>query len=750
VLEGRADVPARDARPGPEDVALVLSTSGTTSEPKRVPLSNRNLLASVERLSSWLALSAADRCLTVMPLFHIHGLVCCVLTPLLSGGRAYIVEGLSPQAIWQELQESKATWMTAVPTIHSALYNYARNEGLSPNLPHLRFLRSSSAAMSPSLLEGLEAFFDVPVVEAYGMTEASHQMSSNPLPPGARTRGSVGLAASTDIAVLDADWNRLKPNDVGEVAIQGPSVTRGYENNAQANADCFREGWFRTGDEGFIDEAGYLTLTGRIKEMINRGGEKISPLEVDRVLSSNPLVMEAISFAIPHASLGEDVAAAIVLNKGADADAAAIIRHAAQQLADFKVPKIIKFLQQIPKGATGKPQRIGLADRLGLSGAVSELQEKKSEARLDSARATAVRSLWARGLDCPHDVVDPGTGFVQQGGDSLTAARPIVDIHSRMGDAVAPANDVEAALKEIWEELLGKEWISVEDDFFLIGGDSVTAMTMFLKLEQRLERELPYESLWLQGSTIRALAKTISGEAPAADWGRAVPLQTNGDKPALFFVSNHAVPVFCLSLIPHFGADQPVYGLPAKGAGGDALPDRRIEDMAMRCIEMIRQVQPDGPYRIMGHSTAGLIAYEIAQILRNQGMEVSNLVILDSGMPGSAGKLAGKVLRKPFKAVRVAGSLIGQAFGFSAPKGLVTRNAWQTGALFRYRPRPYPGEAILILSAERRDTAELVRRWRRLVTGGLSVAEVPGDHLTMLQEPQIGELARTLMRLLDD
>jgi acyl-CoA synthetase (AMP-forming)/AMP-acid ligase II len=264
------------------------------------------------------------------------------------------------------LDEVKPTWYTAVPTMHQAILTRAsRNQEIIERTT-LRFIRSSSSSLPPQVLEQLEATFHCPVIEAYGMTEAAHQMASNPLPPAEHRPGSVGLAAGPDIAIMDEAGTLMAPGEIGEVVIRGPNVTQGYENNPKANESAFTHGWFRTGDQGVIDAAGYLSLTGRLKELINRGGEKISPREVDEILLDHAAVEQALTFALPHDMLGEDVGAAIVLREGKEASERELRDFCAVRLADFKVPRKIVFLKEIPKGATGKLMRIGLAEKLGL------------------------------------------------------------------------------------------------------------------------------------------------------------------------------------------------------------------------------------------------------------------------------------------------------------------------------------------------------------------------------------------------
>jgi len=349
-----------------DDLALLLHTSGTTSRPKLVPLLQRNLLASAEHIGRTLALTRDDVCLNILALFHIHGLIAATLSSLAAGASVSCTPGFNALKFFHWLDEVRPTWYTAVPTMHQAILARAGRHREEIARGRLRLIRSSSASLPAPVMLEMEKTFGVPVIEAYGMTEASHQMASNPLPPRERKPGSVGMAIGPEIAVLDEDWNPLPRGEVGEVAIHGPNVTPGYEANPEANAKSFREGWFRTGDQGVIDEEGYLRLTGRLKEQINRGGEKFSPLEVDEVLALHPAVAQAITFAMPHDKLGEEVAAAVVLREGATATERELHNFCAARLSHFKVPRKVVFVTEIPKGATGKLQRIGLAQKLGL------------------------------------------------------------------------------------------------------------------------------------------------------------------------------------------------------------------------------------------------------------------------------------------------------------------------------------------------------------------------------------------------
>jgi acyl-CoA synthetase (AMP-forming)/AMP-acid ligase II len=358
--------PADMMESGPDDGALVLHTSGTTSRPKIVPLSQRNVCASARNISKTLALSPSDRGLNIMPLFHIHGLIAAVLAPLSAGGSVFCTPGFNALKFFAWMEESRPTWYTAVPTMHQAILTRARHNAAIIAANRLRFIRSSSSSLPPQVIAELEATFETPVVEAYGMTEAAHQMACNPLPPLVRKPGTVGLAAGPEIAIMNEDGDLLSAGMTGEIVIRGENVTAGYESNPKANAEAFVNGWFRTGDQGVQDEEGYVSITGRLKEIISRGGEKISPREVDEVLMDHPSVQQVVAFGIPHDKLGEEVGAVVVLRDGMKATERELRDFVASRVADFKVPRKILFMDEIPKGATGKLQRIGLAQKLGL------------------------------------------------------------------------------------------------------------------------------------------------------------------------------------------------------------------------------------------------------------------------------------------------------------------------------------------------------------------------------------------------
>jgi amino acid adenylation domain-containing protein len=454
------------ARMGPleaaeaRDVALVLHTSGTTSRPKQVPLTNANLCHSARHIQRALDLTAADRCLNVMPLFHIHGLAAAVLASLASGSSVVCTPGFYAPRFFEWLAEFEPTFYTAVPTMHQAILARAGREAVRSSL---RFIRSCSAALAPQVMAELELLFSVPVIESYGMTEAAHQMASNPLPPGRRKPGSVGRAAGPEIAIMDEAGSLLMPCQTGEIVIRGPNVMAGYESNPSANQSAFSAGWFRTGDQGRLDEEGYLFISGRTKEIINRGGEKISPREIDEALLDHPAVAQALAFAAPDARLGEEVAAAVVLKPGAHASEAELREFASRRLADFKVPRIVVLLNEIPKGPTGKPRRIGLASKLG--------------------------------LDRPCETARPEAVYV------------------------APRTPSEELLARLWREVLGRKRAGVRDNFLDSGGDSLLAAQLLARMAEAAGSAPPLLYLF-DNPTIEALAAWVDsngrrpGEAP--------------------------------------------------------------------------------------------------------------------------------------------------------------------------------------------------------------------------------------------
>ncbi|KAB1199925.1 4-coumarate--CoA ligase-like 10 [Morella rubra] len=348
----------------PSDVALFLHTSGTTSRPKGVPLTQLNLASSVRNIKSVYKLSELDSTVIVLPLFHVHGLIAGLLSSLISGAAVTLPAAarFSASTFWSDMRAYGSTWYTAVPTIHQIILDRHLSKPESA-YPKLRFIRSCSASLAPSVLARLEETFGAPVLEAYAMTEAAHQMCSNPLPEdGPHKAGSVGKPIGQEMAILDDNGVQQPEHVSGEVCIRGPNMTKGYKNNPEANKAGFSFGWFHTGDIGFFDSDGYLQLVGRIKELINRGGEKISPIEVDAVLLSHSEIAQAVSFGVPDDKYGEEINCAIIPRDGSEIDEAEVLQFCKKNLATFKVPKKVFITDSVPKTATGKIQRRFVAE----------------------------------------------------------------------------------------------------------------------------------------------------------------------------------------------------------------------------------------------------------------------------------------------------------------------------------------------------------------------------------------------------
>ncbi|HUF64108.1 MAG TPA: non-ribosomal peptide synthetase [Verrucomicrobiales bacterium] len=452
---------------GDDDVALLLHTSGTTGRPKAAPLTHRNLLCSAARIAETLRLEPTDLCLGIMPLFHIHGLAAGLLATLRAGAALICTPGFRAPEFFGWLEEFEPTWYTAAPAMHQAIMARARDHGERVRGGRLRLIRSSSAALPVAVSRELEEVFGAPVLEAYGMTEASHQIACNPLPPAPRKPGTVGLPAGPDVVVLDAEGRAVAQGETGEICIRGESVFNGYLDRPEVNAEAFVAGWFRTGDLGYFDAGGYLTICGRLKEMINRGGEKIAPREIDEVLLQHPAVTQAVAFSVPDARLGEEIAAAVVCSPGVRIEERELRKWVADRLAAFKAPRRVLFLEDIPKGATGKIQRLQLAKQLGIDGvdgAGSMDSREATESRDFPADGEAglplMRRLWKEVLR--SDAGEQGVGFVEAGGDSVTATQLAARIWEESGVEIPVWELLDRSTMRGMASLLG-EGAGIED-----------------------------------------------------------------------------------------------------------------------------------------------------------------------------------------------------------------------------------------------------------------------------------------------
>lgn len=439
------------------DDAFILLTSGSTSWPKTVPLTHASVCLSAHNVCEALELNSRDCLLGVLPLFHGHGLISGLLAALAAGSSVVCTPGFDANRFFGWLTEFRPTWYTAVPAIHQAVLSAADPNVQAARRTSLRLVRSASTSLSPEVLGGLGTLFGIPVIDTYGMTEAATQIAANPLRK--RKPGSVGRPAGSEIAILDAAGRRLPFGKRGEIALRGPTITRGYDNDAAATASAFRDGWFRTGDLGYLDAEGYLFIVGRIKEIIHRGGQKIAPAEVEGALVSHPDVMEAAVFDVPHKRLGADVAAAVVLRRDRAVSAEELRNFARERLAGFKVPGLIRFVPEIPKGAGGKVKRAELA------------------------------AMFSKYPPSADECVDNVTSF---------------------------RSELERQLAEIWADILDIDQIGVDQDVFALGVDSLAMTQMILRVEERFGADFTFEDIF-NAPTVAALALRVevSKEHPA-------------------------------------------------------------------------------------------------------------------------------------------------------------------------------------------------------------------------------------------
>jgi oxalate---CoA ligase len=549
---------APDSPSSENDVALVLHTSGTTARPKLVLLAQRNLIASANHISETLQLTDSDRCLNIMPLFHIHGLMAAVLASLRSGGSVYCSPGYNSTGFYRWLDDANPSWYTAVPTMHQSILEGAAAEQAVIDRCKLRFIRSSSSPLPPAVMLRLETTFRVPVIEAYGMTEAAHQVASNPLPPGKRVPGSVGKAAGPEVTILDEKGNVLPAGSTGEVSISGPNITAGYESNDVANDNAFINGWFRTGDQGYLSPDGYLFLTGRTKEIINRGGEKISPREVDDALLLHHAIAQAVTFAVPHSTLGEAVAAAVVFRAGMSASTDEIRTFLSRTLADFKIPSQVVVLDDLPKGSTGKLQRIGLADKL----------------------ASRLRA-----------------------------------------DFVAPTTEVQRALAKIWVQVLKVPEVSINDNFFALGGDSLKALVVSAEAKKQ---GYDAENIFLR-PTIAALTNAQT-EAPSLV---ATIYDSNQGATPLYLLPPGWGNAFAYLPLRAFLENRraTVYGLMHPWLVGMATQSAKEEHEAY--AEAILQASQGRPIILGGWSRGANELFVTASLLKAKGAHIEKVLFLD-------------------------------------------------------------------------------------------------------------------------
>lgn len=692
-----------------DDAAMILRTSGTTDRPKLVAVTHRNLLSTAAAIEDWFALTPDDRVLGFMPLYYAVGLKVSLFTPLIVGASIACPVRSAGADFAQWLTAFEPTWYSAGPTLQQSVLESALASGRRRH--SLRFIHSGAAPLPNAIHDALEEFFGVPVLQTYGLSEVG-LVAANTFAPSGRKRGTVGKVRSGELAIRAEDGRVLPAGELGEIVVQGPCVTPGYVNDSAANKNAFADGWFRTGDLGRLDQDGFLTVVGRLKELINRGGEKIAPAEVDAALLRHPAVAEAATFAVAHPRLGEDLAAAVVRRPQPDVTALELRRFLGTTLAPFKVPRRIHFVAALPKGVTGKVLRQELA------------------------------------------AMFPGT---------ITAGRS-----SRW------ETPLEIEIAETWRRLLGREDIARDDDFFELGGDSLLAAQMLLEVE-RLTGLVLADNILFEAATIAQLAQHVVQHDRTSAPSLLVKLQTGSDRLPFFFVDGDlwGGGYYTRKIAQLLGPKYPFYNLRSHALRGRSLPT--IERMARDYRGLITTVQPHGPYRLAGHCNGAVIAWEVARQLVAAGEPVEFVAMVEpitlNARPlmrllaktfDRAFSLATPDRRRREEWLGVAMSFVWRAI-WTVDKLMHARACETTArdslraltlriakrdpqaadesrrvqkecreAMARYLPQPLAIKAVTIVSESHGDSVEFAAKAWRHLTGRFETAIVPGQHITCI------------------
>jgi len=724
----------------PETCALVLQTSGTSGEAKLVPFTHTNLQAICTGMQRGLGFHAGDRYLSIMPLHHILGFS-SALGQLMLGG-SVVCTGFDAQRFPAWIEELSPTWYSAGPALHQAILEIAKQDPGPFRRSPLRFVRCGSGAASPALLDDLERVLQVDVINGYGLTEVGTATNTPPQLP--RKPNSVGRTIGSEIAIMDASGTLLPPNSEGEVVLRGDAVMDGYLNDAEANRRVFRDGWFRTGDLGRMDHDGDLFITGRIKEIINRGGETIGPLEIDHALAEHPAIARAACFGVPHPTLGEDIVAAVVLRPGSRATASQIRSFLAERLSRSKVPGRIWFTDFIPVSATDKPLRDSLGKQFQTSVRAAESQE--SPAPQDESSASLrhrIGEIWMRVLN--SDLPGPEDNFFAMGGDSLSAARllTLLEAEFQLDATLEPAK------------------------FF----DSPTFFQLVSAIAARLQPE--------NGSSSEPTEIRFENVS-------AVCLQPSGVGPPLFFFPGEGAEPWYLRHLSHcLGDQQPFFALRHHIADAAEFPD-----IARRFVTLISRIQPHGPIVLAGHCYGGILAYEVAQRIISMSRPEVAVVLVDVATPGyprvrassylkhlpgtlrallrGEGQKLAAELAEHFRFIRAlrrknsrAKQELSVAVAANPVPGytrLEPRNpalSPGTVVLRTYVPRPFPGVLANILAGDQQVSERVLedsrKGWREFARGPLQECSVPGQHISIFDAenaPLLADFVRSAVQKL--
>jgi len=716
---------ARFPLSSPDDIAVIWGTSATTAQSKIVPSRHRRLLARSAVEEIVYGVGQGDVGVVFRPL-HYSGPFHNVACTLYSGSAIVVLPKFEPAEFFDCLAQNGVTWYSGGPTFHRSIHTYVMaNPHVAKGLK-LRFTRAGSAALEPKIVEDLERIFGVPLETNYNSGE-SGRIANSLQDTAPRKKGTVGIPVerfgvpNTEVRIRSLDGGFLIAGERGEIVVRGDQVFEGYENAPELTEQAFVDGWFRTGDEGFFDEDGYLHLTGRIKEMINRGGEKVSPAEVDAALLAHPDVVEAATFPLRHPTLGEEVAAAVVQAPGSGLTDQILTKHLLSRLTGFKVPRRFYFVPQIPKSDVGKVQRYMLAEALGVSDEIGSHAATIPD-REPTALEAHLRGIWARALRIPQ--------------------------------------------------------VGLDDNFFALGGDSLQAVDLFLAVEKELNRCLP-RSILFEAGTVAEMARCIEDFSPSPC---LVPIQPKGDQPPFFCVHDGNGEVLNYrELARLLGETQPFYGIQCRGLDKKDVPFTRIEDMAAHYVQEIRRVQPAGPYYVGGYSFGGRVAYVMAQQLRAAGEEVALLALLDTAS-GYGQRRVGWTDWLAHHRERVKKLPLTELPAYLGVRssnlaGMVGRNirirffamAWRyfertnrivprfmcrpvpANDMIRrtYQPQPYDGDATLF-RAEPYAWAHPESRegWQKLIKGKLEIRSITGQHYQIVDLPHVQVLAAELGNVL--
>ncbi len=713
--------------PEPDDIAFLMHTSGSTAESKLAPLTHRNICAGAGNNVAQFGLTGSDRCLCLTPMFFTQGILVSVFSSLIVGGSVVCTPGYDPVGFFEWLDDFHPTWYSAPTAIQRSILSRAP---LYPEMiarSRLRVIRCSSAAASPNLLTELENLFRAPVLDSYGLTETSSTIVGESLPPAKRKTGSVGRAIGCEIAAVDGSGQFVAAGQVGEIVVRGPSVVSAYEASAKVNQKSFIDGWLRTGDLGLIDPDGYLFLSGRIKELINRGGEKISPQEIDEALNAHPAVAEAVAFAIPDERLGEEIGAAVVLRSGWTGTpklGAELQEFAASQLANARMPRRVVFVDELPKTSTGKLLRVGLAEKLGL---IEKAPEPVEAQRFDASRSSA-------GEDLPHGII-------------------------------------EMLLLHIWESTLGRRPLRTSDDFFELGGDSLLAAQLLFKIAGTFDKKLTLADLFQAPTIEKMAARLAEGGDGGHDFGasRVITVKESGFLPPLMIPGLH--PLFH-HLIRRLPDGLPVFGISFPDPSSLSAPFR-LEDIAASQVASLRRFRPEGPYALAGWCADGILAFEMAQQLRAHGQAVSFVALIDAFNPvhrGSESQWGARLDRLRYHSSKLARMDVSAApylrERLSTIRRKIGQKAWRllyrvhlltdrrmgdrlrmpdqilTAAASRYCPTQYDGRVLLFRAGNRPNGrhADAAAGWYSIVKK-LHVVDVPGNHRDMFIPPNVDVMA---------